>query len=284
MILGGDNVDSEHLDKDTNLNNLNQITNTFLFGPCTDRFILRGNHDAGTIQHYNSSGKVELKKIIGRNDFKNIFQTKKLFFNEIRDGDSLYFYKDYPDKKIRVICVDTIDYPEIINKDGGLKYFDQWDYGFQEKQLKWVAEEALGKCPIDFHVIMFSHVPLNNTKSVNRENRRNFDCMKQIISGFVKKQLVIVRSNLKDFEVDFEVDFSKKEKTCFAAVISGHEHWDNDIDMGDYRSIVINRAWPNDVLFSENEDAFAAIEIDTSMKIINIKGFGRVFDREIKYS
>lgn len=125
MILGGDNVDSEHLEKSINVFNLSHLVNTFLAESNTDRFILRGNHDAGTLQQLESPGKVELNKIIGKEDFKRIFRTKDLKFKEVRDDDSLYLFKDYPEKKVRIICVDTIDYPEIVNHDGGLKYFDQ---------------------------------------------------------------------------------------------------------------------------------------------------------------
>lgn len=96
---------------------------------------------------------------------------------------------------------------------------------FSRTQLKWIAEEALGKCPDDYHVVMFSHVPLNSINSTEKESRRNFHCMKQIISGFVIRKLVKIKRKEKDFEVDFEIDFSKKEKTCFAVVIAGHEHW-----------------------------------------------------------
>lgn len=284
LILGGDNVDSEHLEKSTNIKYMDHMLSSLFSASGIDRFVLRGNHDAGTLQQYNNnSKKVMLDNIIGRAEFAKLFKADETLFGEIRNGDSLYFYKDYPTKKVRVVGLDSIDNPEATNSDGSLKYFDQWDYGYQQTQLKWFAEQALGTLPQEYHVVVFSHLPLNNSVSTGNEQRRNFDCLQKIITAFVNKKSDTIKSNLIDFEVNFTVDYSSRQSSNFVGFFSGHEHRDWDVDMGSFKSITINRAWPATTIDVWNEDAFSAIEIDTANRVVNIKGFGRVDSRSFSY-
>lgn len=257
----------------------------FFFSGNTDAFALRGNHDAGSLRPYNKNGKVKLNDIILDDDFKQILKTASREYDEVRDGDSLYGYKDYPDKKIRVVIVDTIDNPVIEKADGSLKYFAQWDYGYQERQLKWIAEQALGTCPNDYHVVVFGHVPLRIRSGEEERASRNFDCLINIIKAFVNRSSQQIKSTIADFSVDFKVDFRMRSESNFVGFFSGHDYVERLIDQNEFKTIVCDNAWPEDAtkIGTVQEDSFCVIEIDTSTRNVRLLGFGRSTNRSFNY-
>ncbi|WP_315307295.1 metallophosphoesterase [Enterococcus devriesei] len=285
VVAGGDNVDSEHRDKSINLRNNQRFVDRLFNSLAIDKFITRGNHDQGSLPFWSANGKVMPAEVINRNEFKASYRTGQKLFGEVRDGDSLYCYKDYPSKKVRVVVVDSIDNPESTNSDGSLKYFDQWDYGYQQTQLKWIAEKALGTCPADYHVVMLSHVPLNKTANSGREQRRNFDCLSTIINAFVNRTSATVKSTLTDFQVDFSVNYSTRTASNFAGFFGGHEHRENIDNMGKFNGITCDNAWPenNEIIGTVQEDSFSIIEIDTTKRQCKTLGFGRSTNRQFNY-
>lgn len=257
----------------------------FFFSGNTDTFAIRGNHDAGSLYPYNKNGKVKLNEIISDNDFKQILKTNSKTYGEVRDENSLYGFKDYPDKKIRVIFVDSIDNPIVVNSDGSLKYFAQWDYGYQQQQLRWVAEQALGTCPEDYHVVMFGHVPLRIRTDEEDRAHRNFNCLMNIIKTFVNKSSQKIKSTIPDFNVDFPIDYSTRSDSNFVGFFSGHDHVERLIDNNEFQTIVCDNAWAEDStkIGTVEEDSFCIIEIDTSLRHVKLLGFGRSTDRSFNY-
>lgn len=57
---------------------------------------------------------------------------------------------------------------------------------YARKQLKWIAEKALGTLPEDYHVMLLSHVPIM-PDSVTSDPITNGDILKKILNAFVKK-------------------------------------------------------------------------------------------------
>lgn len=188
-------------------------------------------------------------------------------------------------KKLRVVFVDTIDNPIILNSDGSLKYFSQWDYAYQQSQLKWIAESALKTCPDDYHVAMFGHVPLRVRANEEARAHRNFECLIDIIKAFVNKTSKNISSNIPDFNVNFSVDFTNRSKSNFVGFFSGHDHVESLIDHGEFKTIVCDNAWPENAakVGTVEEDSFCVIEIDTVYKKIRLLGFGRSSDRSFNY-
>ncbi|MBX8938491.1 metallophosphoesterase [Enterococcus gilvus] len=286
LICGGDNVDSEQLSHKQKLDNLINYLSFFFIKSETDKFAIRGNHDQGGLINFNGEGKVLPDKVISDEEFKVHMKAKQTEFEEVRNDDSLYGYKDYPEDKIRVIFVDSLDNPEILKNDGSLKYFAQWDYGYREKQLLWIAEEALYKCPEDYHIIMFSHIPLRNRTSDELRNKRNFNLLINVINSFVEKKVVSIESDIEDFEVaKHTIDFSKRSESNFVGFVAGHDHKESIIDNGSFNTVVCDNALPDEEAFvnSYKEDAFTILQIDTKKRIFDLKGFGRASNRTIQY-
>ncbi|MFD1901871.1 hypothetical protein GQR36_21030 [Enterococcus termitis] len=205
--------------------------------------------------------------IITKNEFKKLYKTEEKLFDEVRDGDSLYGYKDYPDKKVRVVLIDTLDNPEeLLNSDGSIKYPTWRNISFQERQLKWIAEIALGECPEDYHVAFFSHCPLRWNSSTESRLKRNFECMSLIIKNFIDKTSATISSKMEDYTVDFLVDYTTREHSNFVGWFCGHEHWDGIRQTENFQNVLCRNAWcdyqDDSVPETINEDAFRIIEID----------------------
>ncbi|EPH98718.1 Ser/Thr phosphatase family protein [Enterococcus faecalis 13-SD-W-01] len=286
LICGGDNVDSEQASHQQKIDNMSNYLSFFYTDSGVDKFAVRGNHDQGGLVHFNSEGKVMPEKVISDAEFKKYMKTAEKMYGETRDGDSLYGYKDYSEDGIRVVFVDSLDIPETLNSDGSLKYIAQWDYGYRDKQLKWIAEEALGNCPEDYHILMVSHVPLRLRSTDEPRNKRNFDLLIDLINAFVTKKEITLHSELTDFEVEsFTVDFSNRSESNFIGFIAGHDHSESVINNGNFKTIVCDNAWPESDSFIQTykEDSFTVLQVDKENRKLNLKGFGRATNRTVDY-
>ncbi|MCC9082696.1 hypothetical protein LOS22_00325 [Enterococcus faecium] len=121
------------------------------------------------------------------------------------------------------MLIDTLDNPLTKNINGTLKYVDQWHYGIQETQLKWIAEQALGTLPEDYHVLFTSHVPIM-PETVTTDPIVNGNLLKQLIKAFIEKKEIQLTSNVEDFSVNFSVDFSSRAESLLVGFLQ-------DIDM-----------------------------------------------------
>ena len=65
---------------------------------------------------------------------------------ECTSSDKLYYYQDFPGKHLRMIFLDSFDPNESVR------------YGFHEEELDWL-EDLLAQTPLDWYVLVFSHVP-----------------------------------------------------------------------------------------------------------------------------
>lgn len=278
-VLGGDNIDGWQLNKAINLKNLGKIATKFFYDGAGDKFMLNGNHDDGSIRMKDFENKISPKEIISSDEFKQNFQTKELLYGEIRDEDSLYFYKDYPGKKVRLIGVDTTDVPEIVDDEGNIIYYRQWYLCLRERQLKWLAQVALKNVPEDYVVLMISHSPLNETPIEYpdfTEYHYNHNALATIIECFKQGTFANIVSTVKDFEVNFSVDFSSQGPRQFAGWINGHTHSDTNWQNGSFKVIHCKNSVCTDetLLDTTNEDALTIVSVDTVNKKIILTGFG----------
>ncbi|WP_301356874.1 metallophosphoesterase [Enterococcus spodopteracolus] len=284
----GDNVDSEHRDKSINVRNLERYCVRYSQGNNTNKFIIRGNHDSGSaiLDSNNEGNNVFEKDIMTGAEQLEIFK-KHLNQEGKFYGNGQYHYKDFHQKKIRMVFIDMIDNPLIRNQNGTLKYVDQWSYALQERQLQWLAEEALGTLPDDYHVAIFSHVPLM-PETVTTDPIKNGELLKALLTAFINKESTQLHSNLSDFVVDFSVDFTQRKESHLVGLFAGHRHEEyfySTNEMGGYYSTVFDCAFVRDdsKLGLVAEDAFAVLEIDTAHRKVRILGFGRATDREYTY-
>lgn len=292
LLAGGDNVQSGRIGKQLNLEIMNQWLSFFFAGSKADCFALRGNHDDGSQKpsEFNTVKPLE-SQVISTDEFKKYLRTDACNYGEIRDGNSLYGYKDYPQYKVRIILVDTIDIPKIVDSDGKLKYYGIGYMGFQEQQLKWIANEALGTCPDDYHVLMFGHVPID--RSQTPENSINHECLIDIIKAFRDRTSITVTTSAPadcatDFAANFNVDFSSRGDSKFAGFIAGHRHIEANTKIEGFNVVVCRQSvfedWqPTELIDTAREDALQVIQIDTNNRKLIILGIGRSTNRSFTY-
>jgi len=107
-----------------------------------------GNHDFNS---YNLINNVPLSKIVTPSEYYNICVSP---FNNDNEGKKLYFYKDFDNKKIRVI---NLQYSDItINDNGDNTCNIVGNLSYQVAQIKWLSE-TLKNTPDDFKIIILSH-------------------------------------------------------------------------------------------------------------------------------
>ncbi|MGX7128506.1 BppU family phage baseplate upper protein, partial [Enterococcus wangshanyuanii] len=217
-IYNGDNADCYIKDKDISEQQQRKFGIKAIRSAAIPTFVNLGNHDNGSPPFKRDIGKVMPGDIITNEEFKDFYETKTKLFDEVRNGDSLYFYKDFEDKKIRVIGLNTNDNNQsVFNSDGTYKYGSHDHFAMQQEQLKWLANEAL-KVPNDYHVIVFGHCPLHETIFDNRE------CAIKILEAFKLGTTVPIKSVYPDHEVDFTASFINQGPGNLVGYICGHWH------------------------------------------------------------
>lgn len=285
----GDNVDSEHKDKSINIRNLERYCERLSQGKNLNKFIVRGNHDAGAFvwDTTNEGNKVFAKDILTGTEQLAIFKKYLNQEGKVYNIEGQYHYKDFPEKKVRLVMIDTVDNSMVTNADGTLKYTDQWSLGLREQQLKWIAEKALGTLPEEYHVMIATHVPVQ-PENVEPGALKNGDLLKQLISAFISKRATTLVSTTEDYSVNLSVDFSNRTNSNFIGFFAGHRHAEyfyTPDQMGGFYSTVLDCAFVRDdsEIGTVQEDAFSVISVDTKNRKVTILGFGRESSREYVY-
>lgn len=194
------------------------------------RFVLKGNHDDNTMY----------------TDYVNGFISNKDFYNAIgkldvsetcRDAgniDRFYGYYDIPNKKIRVFCLNTVDIPTSLDAEtNSINYRGQWDTGFSQQQLQFVADHLYFDEP-GWYVMFFSHHPIHNRKLSFPETGTSEACgvtpnhggdsMLKIITAFSNCQAGTAICTTADFESEVNYDYTRNQSNTVIAMISGHTH------------------------------------------------------------
>lgn len=278
IVYGGDNIDCGTFNKKQNLAGLRRFSLMGFKEGLPPTFALFGNHDDGSL-YINTKSTPE--NIISKEEFKDYFYTKEKLENEVRNGNSLYFYKDFPEKKIRLIGVDTGDIDQSqLNSDGTYKYTTRDTFPFREEQLKWLATVALQNVPTDYHVMMMGHCPLyvGESKYINHAQ------MVQIIEAFKNGTIGKIQSSTTDYECNFDIDFSKQGPRSFIAYFAGHFHSQSlskieSVDIVRCLQSIASDGWENTL----QEDGWSVISVDTKKRKVDLFGFGRASDRSINY-
>lgn len=241
IVAGGDNIDGHLNSTDGLMNDEQNFALELLFGTANhaDKFALRGNHDDGTLRLRNYRLGIQpspdyFPTTISRDDYKQHFMTSSLLFNEHRDKDSTYFYKDYPDKKVRLIGLDSNDTPEDIkSSDGGVKYIGISNMGYRQEQLDWLANVALQNVPEDYATIVVVHAQATPTAYDDTDlsdgmkgHHTNQAQVVQILNDFKNGQSSVVTNSVKDWEVNVKTNFVTQGKRDLVAWIHGHLHYE----------------------------------------------------------
>lgn len=290
IIAGGDNINGDY-GRNENLFDTQQyfsaLTGRVKNG--TDVFAMFGNHDTGIGQ----SGHMTKDTTISPDEIKLITKTAGLLYGEKRNGDSLYGYKDYTDKKVRVIWLNSFDLPTTVNSDGTYKFNFLHKSGFQNAQLNWLAVNALKLPDKDWQVLMFSHAPIAGTfdsaeLGQTPIDQDNTDALLGILDAYQNGTSYTSKDTSRELPIDLNVDFGNQGKGTLIAFISGHVHQDgqmvyqgiNCIQTTCSLATILNS---DRVADSENEDAWDIFSIDTAKRSIHAYRLGYGVDRDFSY-
>lgn len=249
----------------------------------TALFMLPGNHDTGIGQ----TPKLVAEDAMTEHDLKNAYHTVKPLYGEVRNGDSLYFYKDLPNKKVRVIGLNSSDMPWTTDTQGNYVHNRLEEAGFGVAQLKWLADVALKLPDNSWQVVFFFHHPLSNSTFYNAQAL--IDIIKAFKNG---GSVVINRSDVDDMQiVGLKVDFTTQGAGTVIGVFNGHYHADSqDLTTLNGTPIVVTDASLSNSIGEQlerrntvNEDCWETISIDTNARTIHCYRFGRGSDREFNY-
>lgn len=253
-------------------------------------FMIPGNHDLGIGQF---DGSKKPGTVMSNDDLKSIYNTKPCRFGEVRNGDSLYFYKDLPDKKVRIIGLNSSDGPMTTGADGN--YI--WDainvHVFSAEQLSWLVNKALVLPDNSWQVAIFFHAPIGKAfGGWDKESTStiNSDCLLDILKAFKNGTSTTCNSaNSLAPITGLAADFTEQGKGTIIGIFNGHFHKDmQDLSTLNGTPMVetdasltsqLNQARYNTI----NEDCWETISIDTAKRTIHCYRFGRGQDREFNY-
>lgn len=291
VIANGDNINGDNYDlvdesfqKESLLKQTKAVV-AILEGSkkaTTPIFWIKGNHDTGAGQfHLGIEGP---KSSLTEDELKQLYHTKTCRYDEVRDNDSLYFYKDFPDKKVRIIGLNTLDDTDRVNSDGSWVDKDINNHKLRQSQLNWLANKAL-KISNDWHVIFFFHTPLNGAFGANG-NMVNSDALRTIIEAFKNGSDTHVSAG-GNFPVDVNARFSDQGPGIIVAIFNGHYHTDSydntfsGINMIEQMSsLSFNHQQDND---TASEDAWDIISVDTKKRQFKMFRFGKGVDQSYSY-
>ncbi len=134
-----------------------------------------------------------------------------------------YYYVDYPTQKIRAINLRTSDNPLVLEEDGKhlvQQYCSQWAFGFQEKQLQWLAK-ALQLPADDWSVVFFSHT----CPYVEETKMHNRDLFADLVRAFRNGDKGVLVSEDPMYPATVSYDFTDR-KGDVLVYLYGHYHHD----------------------------------------------------------
>ncbi|WP_323052435.1 metallophosphoesterase [Pediococcus acidilactici] len=297
IVSGGDNIDG-HLDSYAGLMNDEQnYALELIYGSPNhaDKFALRGNHDDGSerVRAYREQSRPfdALPATITRAQFNEHYQNGQLLFGEQRQDGGSYFYKDYPDFKVRLIGLDSNDTPEELKgSDGGVKYPGLNYMGYQQKQLDWLANIALQNVPEDYVTIILAHVQATPSKydddltDPTQSHYTNQKQVNQIINDFKNGQSSVVTNNVKDWEINVKTNFVQQGQRDVAAWIHGHLHYEESTTSNGFNDVSCISSIPYTGYDKGSKNGgWSLFTLDSENRKLKITGYGMATNRSFSY-
>ena len=223
ICVGGDLTTGVDADKAVVINKLRYFS--YILGKANvPVFILKGNHDDNS--YYTDTPLTG--NILTESDWyaSAIQPMRNGEVHDSQDAQSAFYYMDFPEKKVRVVCLDASSYPVIDNGDGTMKYAGYTIWGYGPRQVTWLCEEGLADIPDGYQVLVFSHMP-------TRASLNNF--------GYEPKNGALIEGILKacheggtfsgstagtDWDVSVSADFTAQGARKILAYVAGHIHSD----------------------------------------------------------
>lgn len=289
IIAGGDNTNGWYT-KTQKLTETRQATTTLFnrVAAGTDVYYVFGNHDNGVGQNGNNTPATCLNDA----EIKSYYHTANKVYGETRDGDSLYGYKDYSDKKVRLIWLNSFDLPYTLNSDGTYKYDFLTQSGYQNQQLTWLANQALKVPDNSWQVMIFTHCPLPGTFEVAagqaQLSQYNSDVLVGIINAFQSGTKYSLADASRTLPINVTCDYTSQGKAVVIGLFSGHIHADGQMIYDGINCIetagsLCYSADASRVKNTETEDCWDIFSVDTAARKIHAYRFGFGSDRDFIY-
>lgn len=292
LIANGDNTNGNNPVVDNTIaEGYDYADKVLMQNSSADKFVLLGNHDDNTAFKYSqySDNKQILPSysntVISESEFKQMFRTSELINDEVRNGDSLYFYKDYEEAKVRLIGLNSEDIPEDAkNADGSLKYDRYWYLTYSQAQLDWIAKTALMGVPEDYRVIVISHVPVNGKE----EHQYNQDLMIGVLNAFATGNSFSGTSAdgvPDDLKLSINVDYTSQGARTLIGNIAGHVHHEGISSENNFKvcTVTCDLNGESDRVGTANAMGFNVVTILPTERKVKLSGFGHAVDQNFVY-
>lgn len=243
-----------------------------------------GNHDyngvsvAGTVQNESWMLTDDEYEAIAMRKMQNIH----------RPIGKRYFYRDFEEKKIRIISLDTSDVDiSFDNNDNIVGYDPLVTFAVRQNQLEWLRTTALDCPDNDWGVIIVMHVGLYTDEDgfVDNNPLINRSYLIQLLSAYVNKS----NYSYSDTDVAHGNYFAVSASGTFAnakghlvGVWSGHAHADGYCNKDGFNAIQTECGYPDSAsraVGTIDEICVDCVCVDMTGKTITLKRFGSGSDR-----
>lgn len=246
-----------------------------------------GNHDFNGVSSINELQ--EKSWTIDDNEINTLVirQMKDIF----RPQGKRYFYRDFTNKKIRVISLDTqdinISFTEDIIDISPLTVF-----GIRKEQIEWLINTALNVPDDDWGIIITMHVGLYLTNEGFTANDPliNRYAVRNVLSKYVAKtEYSYALESSGYFGGDGGSGTFSNYKGKLIAVLSGHAHSDGYTNQDGFNAIQSICSYfdyaqhPDRIADNETSFSIDLIIVDKDNNKIKLKRFGYGNDREYTY-
>ncbi len=254
----------------------------------------KGNHDDNSIYDYEQkSGTVD--HVVFPQETRAIWSAASegvARYDEARPG-ALYYYADFPAKRVRVVVLDCTDHPYRRKEEGGLAYLGQWHYVFSEAQLHWLANRALDlRERPEWSVMILSHVAIlqENVFGADRPIM-NGEAAWSIVKAFRAGERMQAVGGKGEFAYRIDADFAAQGARDVLGCWFGHVHHDQVVTRDGIPNVsTLNactlREFPESPKREEGsviETAFDIVTADLGARICRLTRFGAGESRTIRY-
>lgn len=253
-----------------------------------DRFIYAvGNHDFNSVADGTTVNTSDW--IITDTELSSLTHRRIKATN--RPSGKLYYYRDYPEKKVRVIVLNTMDVPIEFNADKTIKYDPVRVHGIRQAQFDWLINNAL-VVESEWKIVVCMHVGLYTPDegfAGNGDTLNNKIGLRNIFSAFNSKGTYNFSNTSDDYDGIFKVALNGTMAGAngkIVAVLSGHGHNDAHVNIDGFNAIQIDCSYPHDGERQPrtiSEFSVDAIVFDDEAEKIKITRFGLGNDREYNY-
>lgn len=208
-----------------------------------------------------------------------------------------YFYKDYTDKKIRMIALNQYDQPST-KDDNDVFVYNNNPY-YSQEQITWFLD-TLATTPSDYSVLLIYNNAIEWTydtsewtdarhrgKTAYEPSYFSKDIIPDIVDAFIRKEQIsktYSASGVSDTIVANK-DFSSRTDSKFIAHFVGHNHCDGISHLHENQLLIVfntssgsaNVYRGQDTIRNQTEvstDCFTVVGIDTQNKVIRLARIG----------